>query len=515
MQAERLNYKNRKQRAPLFDVRWSTAIVLMIGMLLFAIGCEIEETTPPQTGSVNVTLADDALNPIIGAAIRIDDQETARITPARIAGIPVGAHRISVFKPGYLDTSATVTIVTDQTVAAELTTIIADAGSINLVDAPNGTVLLMNNIPVGTVPTDQIPPTLFTGLGLGTFSISAYLPGSATEFPAPWTINLENNPVDISPVFTPLNDGYAPGNLAPTFELPSDWDSSLYRLQDYRGRVVLVTFFFANCTACIEEFPHFQEVYSDPAYRGKLQFLGVDDIDPYSIFKEFRDDHPSLGLTFPLLHDRSQTLRLAYGVTSNPANFLIDQSGRVRMARGSISEPELRQQIENLIGTSTTETFSFSMLQTVVPITDPNSTYEFHGVVTNKLAAPRTFVFELNPIGFPDTSRQTSICAQDWCNRPASGSMSVTSQYSPMLVDSAVRFSVYNVVTDWQSEPPVPVESPIVGDQIMDVSVYPVDNPTEIVSYRLTLEDPAAGPFVRGRSGGLKTIGIESRFTSR
>jgi len=465
---------------------------------MFLIGCEIEETPPPKTGAVRITLSydPDTLDTISGAAIRIDGRETFRRTPSTLTGIPVGMHTISTFKPGLVDTSATVEIVLDQTVQVDLVTATATSGAIDLVNAPNGTVLLLNHFPVGAVPTMFDPPTLFEGLGVGSFRVSAYLPGHATEFPAPWTVALSDFPAfTLSPIFSAVPEGIAPGNLAPIVPdtLISDWDYSPFWLQDYRGQVILLTFFYNNCSGCIEEFPHIQAIYEDPAYQGKFVVIGADFVDPYSTFAGFRDTHRSLGLTFPLVHNRTQSLRDAYSVTTHPANYLIDQTGRIRMARGGVSEPELRQQLNGLIGSGQAETFRFEMRESLIEYTEGDRTFEFHATVTNLLAAPRSFVFNLDPISYPDTTRQSSICVADVCTAPRAGAVSYMANFNALAVDSGVYFTIYNFVTDPETGFPVP--SPVIGDHTLDVSVYPVDNASEVITHHLLLDDVTGGSF--------------------
>lgn len=476
------------------------SIFLMAGLAtMFLVGCDIEETPPPRTGSVRVTLSDnpDTLDIIQGAAIWIDGRETFRRTPATLAGIPVGMHTISTFKPGLVDTSATIEIVVDQTVQVDFVTAAATSGAIDLVNAPTGTVLLLNSIPVGAVPTIFDPPTLFEGLGIGSFRVSAYLPGHATEFPAPWTVALSDfPPFTLTPIFSSVPEGIAPGNLAPIVPdtLLSDWDRAPVWLQDYRGQVVLLTFFYNNCSGCIEEFPRLQAVYDDPAFQGKFVVIGADFVDPYNTFANFRDTHRSLGLTFPLVHNRTQSLRDAYNVTTHPANFLIDQTGRIRMARGGVSEPELRQQLNALIGSGQTETFRFEMRESLIEYTDGDRTFEFHATVTNLLAAPRSFVFQLHPISYPDTTRQSSICVADVCTAPRAGAVSYTTNFNALAADSGVYFTIYNFVTDPESGFPVP--SPVSGDHTLDVSVYPADNVSDVITHRLLLDDVSGGSFV-------------------
>jgi len=472
---------------------------LALTVLSFSLNaCKIEEIEPVQSGSVQITLMDTSGTEIIGARISVDGRDTPRYTPATLSGLSVGTHHIGAFKPGYVDTNRVVDVVADQTVAETLFTYAALDGSIDLPNAPDGTVLILNNVPVGALPTVEFPPTLFSYLGVGTFRATAYLVGHATELPAQWVVDLTaGTTVPLAPLFTPVSDGAEPNDLAPAFELPSDWDRTLYRLQDYRGQVVLVSFFFYNCTVCVDELPYLQSAYSDAAYADRLQVLGVDFVDSYSTFARFRDEHAALGLTFPLLHDASQQLRDAYGVNSHPANFLVDQTGRIYRAQGALSEGELRQMVDDLLSRQDSPTFEFSMRDTLIEYSDGNRSYEFNGQLRNLIAAERVFRVTLQPVDYPDSSRQSSICTYRGCYPPRSGPISVVETYRALQTDSTFRVDLYNYVTDWSQGDPVTVDSALHGDYVLDIAVSPMDNSRERITHRLHLMETSGGLLVR------------------
>ena len=479
------------------------ALTALMAVLLA--GCEIEETKPPETGLAAVTLTDTSGVPIRGARIRVDGRDAPRFTPSVLDHLPVGAHSISAFKPGYADTSMTVEIRFNDTSAVDLRTVPVNGGSIDLVGAPEGAVLLLNNVPAGVVPASAEFPTLFQRLGLGVYRATAYLPSHATELPAEWTVQLAaNTTIPLTPLFVPVPTSAEVGGLAPVFELPCDWDSSLYRLQDYRGQVVLVTFFFSNCTACIEEFPYIAALYEDPAVAGRVQFLGVDFVDSYPAFARFREEHPTLGITFPLLRDASQTVPADYGISICPANIIVDASGRVRLHTGGISEPLLRQTVFQLLEQAGGPTFAFTMRDTLLAYTDGNQSFNFHGRLENLLNVQRTFIFSLMPAVSPDTARLFSICTYQGCYAPRSGSITVHQAYGPRQADSLVSFDIYAQVNDWSLGFPIPMDSAVVGDYLLRVAVSPADNAGERVEYDLRLDDlrTAAPPLAAFGSGG-------------
>lgn len=315
-----------------------------IASVIFFWGCEIDESKV-NSGRIFVELQDSTGIEVIGARIWLDGVATAQFTPDTLKQLSEGSYLISVSKPGYLQASQQVVVGRDETVSVSLTTGSAPVASVELIDAPDGTAFIVDNTEHAIVPPRVI------GMSTGTWHLSAYLEGHQTNAPARWTVSLnEGDTVQVNAQFTPLATGPNIGSLAHVFALPSDLDSAIFRLQDYRGKIVLISFFFYTCAPCLAEFPHIQEVYTDPQYAGWLEFFGVDAIDPWPLFSIYKSTHPTLGLTFPLLWDQQQSLRtLHYEVASCPTNLLIDPTGMIRYRWLGVTEGELRGAIESLI----------------------------------------------------------------------------------------------------------------------------------------------------------------------
>lgn len=319
-------------------------VIVVVLVVLIVVGCEIEDTKTNQ-GRIYVELRDSNGGLIDGARISLDGVQTPQTTPDTLKQVPVGTHTVGAVKPGYEPASVEVSVQEDQTTLAQMTAADAQIGAVEFPEAPDGTLILVNNTEFAV-----LPPRLLQ-MGVGSWNVSAYLDGNMTNAPARWTVNVSpHDTATVNASFTPLTVGSSQGFLAPVFNLPSDLDSAMFRLQDYRGKIVLVSFFFYTCAPCLAEFPHIQAVYSDPAYAGWLEFFGLDATDPWAFFSIYRNTHADLGLTFPLLWDQQQTTRtIHYSVASCPSNFLIDPSGVIRYRWLGVSEGELRGAIESLI----------------------------------------------------------------------------------------------------------------------------------------------------------------------
>ena len=139
---------------------------------------------------------------------------------------------------------------------------------------------------------------------------------------------------------------------APAFDLYAYQTGQTVSLKDYRGKVVLLTFWFPGCGPCRGEFPHFQEVVNkfkgqDIAYVGINVFPGQ---DPY-VLPFMR----SSGYSFTPLRDRDGTIQKAYHVQGEPSNFLIDRDGRIIFSNFMIQNPKAQRMLEMMISSLLTQ----------------------------------------------------------------------------------------------------------------------------------------------------------------
>jgi peroxiredoxin len=124
---------------------------------------------------------------------------------------------------------------------------------------------------------------------------------------------------------TTVDASIAPSRNAPDFTLPSSAGTNL-RLQEQRGRVVLVNFWATWCGPCRVEMPHLQKLYD--RYRASgFVLLGVNiDEEPRNAVALAS----KLGLSFPVLFDSDKKVSRLYDLSAMPSTVLIDRDGRVR-----------------------------------------------------------------------------------------------------------------------------------------------------------------------------------------
>ena len=134
---------------------------------------------------------------------------------------------------------------------------------------------------------------------------------------------------------------------APDFTLPGA-DGQNLRLQEQRGRVVLINFWATWCGPCKQEMPHLNRLHEKYRSAG-LVLLGINiDDDPAKGIA----GASKLGLKFPVLLDADKRVSRLYDLASMPSTVVIDRDGRVRyLHRGYREgfEASYEQQIRELL----------------------------------------------------------------------------------------------------------------------------------------------------------------------
>lgn len=123
------------------------------------------------------------------------------------------------------------------------------------------------------------------------------------------------------------------------FELGLYTSAKNAKLSDYKGKVVLLTFWFPGCGPCRAEFPHFENVVKK--FKGnELAYLGI------NVFPK-QDDYvlpfmKGTNYSFTPLKATSEWAEKNYGVRGEPTNFLIDKEGNIVYANFRIDQENER-----------------------------------------------------------------------------------------------------------------------------------------------------------------------------
>ena len=123
-----------------------------------------------------------------------------------------------------------------------------------------------------------------------------------------------------------------PGELPPGFSLP-DLAGRQRSLDEFAGKVVLVTFWASWCSPCIEEIPAILRLAEAMAER-PFAVVGVNVGEGE---RRVQAAARRLGIRFPVLLDRDSATFKAWGADVLPTAYVLDGLGRVRyVARGPL-----------------------------------------------------------------------------------------------------------------------------------------------------------------------------------
>jgi thiol-disulfide isomerase/thioredoxin len=117
-------------------------------------------------------------------------------------------------------------------------------------------------------------------------------------------------------------------------------DGNVYRLSDFKGKVVLLNFWASWCPPCREEMPIFQKVYEDCKKHGFV-ILAVS-MDTNS---SARDDYlKKLKPSFLILEGNDNVKLIGL-----PTSYLIDRDGKLYKMKLGVYK-EVKEDVEKLLG---------------------------------------------------------------------------------------------------------------------------------------------------------------------
>ena len=119
------------------------------------------------------------------------------------------------------------------------------------------------------------------------------------------------------------------GAPAPDFVLPALRGGNM-RLSEYRGQVVVLTFWSSRCSSCAQQLAALSELQATYGSAGLITLaVSVDSDLPHA--REFAQQQLAGGhVKLPLLIDAERAVGRVYGIDRLPTTVLIDRGGRVR-----------------------------------------------------------------------------------------------------------------------------------------------------------------------------------------
>jgi len=117
--------------------------------------------------------------------------------------------------------------------------------------------------------------------------------------------------------------GYASRTTPPQFS-GSTLDARPLSLTEYRGTVMVLTFWASWCLECRVEMPALERLQREFSSRG-LAIVGVNARESKETVRRYAME---LSLTFPLVLDRDGQINARYGVIGLPTTFVVGRDGR-------------------------------------------------------------------------------------------------------------------------------------------------------------------------------------------
>lgn len=138
------------------------------------------------------------------------------------------------------------------------------------------------------------------------------------------------------------------GKKAPKWTLPTLKGDTI-SLSDFRGKVVLVDFFYRKCAPCNAAMPVLQRLHEKYKDQG-LVVIGIDPIDD-PVKDDMADFLAKRGIDYTVVFS-SRNLPQEYHVTGYPTLFFINAKGKIEKVHEGFSqtmEQELEEQIQKML----------------------------------------------------------------------------------------------------------------------------------------------------------------------
>lgn len=155
------------------------------------------------------------------------------------------------------------------------------------------------------------------------------------------------------PFYATLQKHYNAMNKAEIGQKVADFslanlDGTRVSLENFKGKVVLLDFWFHNCVFCRQMIPGLKNVYKDYHAKG-MEIVSIS-VDGQDKEKEWRKAVAEDGSNWTQLWDPEKSLESLYGINGYPNLFLIDQNGNLlQKIVGYHNEAQFREILDKFL----------------------------------------------------------------------------------------------------------------------------------------------------------------------
>ena len=142
------------------------------------------------------------------------------------------------------------------------------------------------------------------------------------------------------------------GQKAPEIKISSTWiNSAPLKLDQLRGKVVLIEFWAWDCPFCAEAMPHIKALYEKYSKNG-LVIVGVHTprIDYEKDITKVKQAVAAKGIKYPVVIDNEYKLWTDYLCAAWPTVYVLDKNGVIQFSHaGTGRYDEMEQMVQQLL----------------------------------------------------------------------------------------------------------------------------------------------------------------------
>jgi thiol-disulfide isomerase/thioredoxin len=132
------------------------------------------------------------------------------------------------------------------------------------------------------------------------------------------------------------------GQKAPELKTGDAWiNSNPLKLEQLRGKVILIDFWAWDCPFCAQAMPHIKELYDKYAKDG-LVIIGVHTprIDYEKDIPKIKEAIAQKGIKYPVVVDNKYQIWSDYLCNTWPSHFVVDQEGVIQLSHSGTERYE-------------------------------------------------------------------------------------------------------------------------------------------------------------------------------